>query len=156
MFPSKERRPEWATVEGDCEWMNSLFQTHRYCCVAWGLNPAVKSIKLKARVLPHWGRGSVRPHGCDLATVTCCAFITLITHHSACMWREHCWCSSVHFQVHLLPHGFPVRALFPIRGGRKGHTVPPSGCHQWIRSGQQSGKAASCPSLCTAVPAWCH
>lgn len=53
-------RPEWAAVKGDCEWMNGLFQTHLSCCLAWGLNPAVRSVKFKAWVLPHWGRGSLR------------------------------------------------------------------------------------------------
>ncbi|KAL1246919.1 hypothetical protein QQF64_034708 [Cirrhinus molitorella] len=54
--------------------------------------------------------------------MTCCAIINLTTHHSACM-RGKQWCALSSAPV--TPVGVSRScSAFPIRGGRKGHTVP--------------------------------
>lgn len=139
--------------------MNSLFQTHRSCCLAWGLNPAERSIKFKAWVLPHWGRvrldSTVLPRfGCD---------------DTLCYYKPHllvilCACEGILQRHKYKLSSAPVSpmgvsrscSVFPIKGGRKGHTVPnkqlPSADKVWSAVWKSSFLPPSPPCCGSVLP----
>lgn len=137
--------------------MNSLFQTHWSCCLAWGLNPAERSIKFKAWVLPHWGR--VRLDSMVLLRFGCDDTLCHYKPHfsSFCVHvREYYGGTSISFQVHLLaPWVFPVRALcFPSEG--EGRAIPykqlPSADKVWSAVWKSSFLPPSPPCCGSVLP----